>query len=146
MALAAVTRFDDPYEALIAASALNAAGIRAVCHSGGLADIQFTFRQAAHGFGLWVDAENFSLARAFVAERRSADPAALEWTRHPQRWRGAPLAALAALDAGFTGWLIAGAKAKPSPMRIGTVITVFLLYAITAWGFVKSMYSIGLPL
>jgi hypothetical protein len=143
MALVAVTRFDDPYEGLIAASALNAAGIPAVCHAGGLADVQFTLRLATHGFGLWVEREDFAEARAFLAERRIVDPQALAWTRHPECWKGAPLALLSILDSGFTGWLIVGARVKPTPVRVGLVVLVIALFAALMVSFFTALVPIG---
>ena len=145
MALVAVTRFDDPYEGLIAASALNAAGIAAVCHAGGLADVQFTLRQATHGFGLWVEHDDLAEAKAFLAERRTVNPEALAWTRHPDRWKGAPLALLAALDSAFIGWLIAGARVRPTPTRVGLVGLVLIMVAGLVLSFFMTMFSIGLP-
>jgi hypothetical protein len=143
MGLVAVTRFDDPNEALIAAGALKAAGIPAVCHAGGLADVWFTLRQATHGFGLWVESDDVAAARAFIAERRIANPEALAWTRHKDCWRGVPLAALAVLDSTFTGWLIAGAKLKPTPVRVGLVVLVLALFAMLLVGIFTAMVSTG---
>ena len=143
MPLVAVTRFDDPQEGLIAAGALTAAGIPAVCHAGGLADVWFITRQATHGFGLWVEREDLAEARAFLAERRAFDPEALAWTRHPDCWKGAPLAALAVVDSTFIGWLIAGARLRPTPIRVGLVILALGLSLALVVSLVTALVPIG---
>ena len=139
MGLVAATRFDDPQEAIIAATALNAAGIAAICHSEGFAALDFRMRQAVFGFPVWVDQDDVHEARRFIAERRSFEPEALAWTRHPESLTCLPLALLCSLDAGFTGWLVVRARQRPSILSVGVVGVWFLSIAgIMAAGLVAA--------
>ena len=109
MALVEVTRFDDPQEGQIAASALSAAGIHAVCHVNGYGTLDFLMRRATQGYGLWVQADMVTDARAFLAERRTVNPEAL-------------------------GLMIAATRQRPSPFRIAATLAVWVLAASVLLG------------
>ena len=133
MALVEVTRFDDPQEGQIAASALSAAGIHAVCHVNGYGTLDFLMRRATQGYGLWVQADMVTDARAFLAERRTVNPEALAWRRHPQVLTGIQLAAATFLDPNI-GLMIAATRQRPSPFRIAATLAVWVLAASVLLG------------
>ena len=55
----------------------------------------------------------------------------------------APLAVIAIVDATFTGWLIAGARVRPTPVRVGLVILVLALWLLLLFSFVTALVPIG---
>ena len=129
MALVELTRFDDLQEAQIAAGALDAAGIPAICHDLGYGSVDFLMRRATQGFGLWVEASDRQAARTFLGEHRTVNPQALAWRAHPQVLSGLPLA-LAAIIEPNTGWMIVSARQRPTAFRIGVTLLVWLPIAV----------------
>jgi hypothetical protein len=125
MALVELTRFDDMQEAQIAAGALDAAGIPAICHDLGWGSVDFLARIATQGFAIWVEEEDLDEARAFVSERRTFNRAALTWIEHPRSLIWMPVALLAAIEP-VTGLMLASARQKPTAARVAIAVAMFL--------------------
>jgi len=147
MALVELTRFDDMQEAQIAAGALDAAGIPAICHDLGWGSIDFLARIATQGFAVWVEEDDLAEARAFISERRTVNRDALTWIEHPRSLIWMPVALLAAIEP-VTGLMLAAARQKPGAVRVILAVTMFLAVwtAIIGVWLLASSYRDAYPL
>lgn len=132
MPLVEIARFSELHEGHIAAGALVSSGIPAWFPGHGYGAVDWTMRQAAGGFPLYVDEAAVLDAREFLAEVRKPNPEALQWNRHPALLTGIPLAVLGALIPDF-GMAIAAGRRGPG-WRVVTAV-VFCV-AMTVMGVV----------
>jgi hypothetical protein len=129
MSMVEIARFSDPQEGHIAAGALRAVGIDAMLNAHGYGAIDFTMRQATHGFALFVESGKVDEARAMLIEPRTGSAEALAWTKHPQLLTGLPAAAVAVIDPA-SAMMIAGAKARPTRLRIAVAAIYVTLIVV----------------
>lgn len=87
-----IARSSDLREGQIAASRLRAAGLMPILWDEYRGSIDLFLWQALGGFRLCVIEDEAEEARALITLFRTSDPAALDWTRHPEAISSAPAA------------------------------------------------------
>jgi hypothetical protein len=138
MSLVEVTRFEDPYEGEIAASALRASGIEArIIHSGwGVANPMM--RRATGGVPLLADPVHLDDVWTLLNDVRgvgsSGEAQAADWKRHPQAvssiMRTGIILAAAACLGPVAGWALYSYWNRKSRFGIGIIVACIGLVAV----------------
>lgn len=131
MALVEIARFDDLQEAQIAAGALRGAGLTPLLQNEQWGSVAFFMQRAMGGFRIWTPEEEAADARALIDACRQSDPAALDWTRHPQALSAAPASLFWALvDPQAGGWAWARLRRGFSLSAVIVILMSLMMLAI----------------
>lgn len=135
MPLAEAGRFATLLEAEVACAALNANGVSAQVFDRHYAGNVWISQVALSGVRVMTSVDDLPAARQFLQQVRASDPAALKWGHARGAYAGAPLALLAAW-LGLAGWILAAARQRPTPLRLGLaalLLAVIALFLAAAW-------------
>lgn len=131
MALVEVARFDDLQEAQIAAGALRGAGLTPLVQNEQWGSVAFFMQRAMGGFRIWTPEEEADDARALIDACRQSDPAALDWTSHPEAISAAPASLFWALmDPQAGGWAWARLRRGFSLSAVIVIMISLLMLAV----------------